>query len=55
MGQSKIDFEKEQEAGFANFEYWQTLFHTDEKTIQHPQPGYGKGGFVVIKGIKVYV
>lgn len=40
------------QAGFQNFSYWQTLLNTDENTIGQPQPGYGKGSFVVIKGIK---
>ena len=40
------------QVGFQNFSYWQTLLNTDENTIEQPQPGYGKGSFIVIKGIK---
>ncbi|MDX2049002.1 MAG: class I SAM-dependent methyltransferase [Chitinophagaceae bacterium] len=40
------------QAGFQNFSYWQTLLNADENVIEQPQPGYGKGSFVVIKGIK---
>ncbi len=40
------------QAGFQNFSYWQTLLNADENVIEQPQPGYGKGSFVVIKGIE---
>jgi len=44
--------ERLSQAGFQNFSYWQTLLNADDNTIEQPQPGYGKGSFVVIKGIK---
>lgn len=37
--------------GFGEFEYWQTLITASEKEPEEPQPGYGKGGFVVIKAV----
>lgn len=40
------------ESNFNNFRYYQTLINIDEKTIEIPQKGYGKGGFVVIKANK---
>ena len=40
------------QAGFQNLYYWQTLINTNENMIEQPQTGYGKGSFVVIKGIK---
>lgn len=40
-------------SGFNNFSYWETLIHPDEKNIEQPQPGYGKGSFVVIKANKM--
>ncbi|MBK7695632.1 MAG: class I SAM-dependent methyltransferase [Saprospiraceae bacterium] len=40
-------------AGFNNFNYWQTLFHPEENKIEEPQASFGKGGFVVIKAIKI--
>jgi len=41
------------QAGFQNFSYWQTLLNTGENAIEQPQPGYGKGSFVIIKSIKI--
>ena len=38
-------------AGFGKFEYWQTLITASEEEPEEPQPGYGEGGFVVIKSI----
>jgi len=37
------------EAGFTTFEYWQTLITASEEEPEEPEPGYGQGGFVVIK------
>jgi len=39
------------EAGFGGFQYWQTLITASEQEPEEPQPGFGKGGFVVIKAI----
>lgn len=41
-----------QQAGFTNFDYWQTLF-TDKEELTEPLPGFGKGGFVVIRSQKI--
>ncbi|NJO25351.1 MAG: hypothetical protein HC867_05590 [Bacteroidia bacterium] len=41
-----------QEAGFTGFEYWQTLFTSKEELID-PLPGFGKGGFAVIRSQKI--
>lgn len=41
-----------QASGFAEFDYWQTLFGTKEK-ITEPQPGFGNGSFVVIRSQKM--
>lgn len=41
-----------QQAGFTNFEYWQTLF-SDKEELTDPLPGFGKGGFVVIRSQKI--
>ncbi|MGM0737702.1 MAG: class I SAM-dependent methyltransferase [Bacteroidota bacterium] len=38
-------------AGFGKFEYWQTLITVSEEEPEEPQPGYGEGGFVVIKSV----
>jgi len=38
-------------AGFEDFEYWQTLITASEEESEEPQPGYGEGGFVVIKAV----
>lgn len=40
--------------GFSRFTYYQTVFHLPEKinSIEKPRKGFGKGGFVVIKGKK---
>jgi ubiquinone/menaquinone biosynthesis C-methylase UbiE len=40
-------------SGFGNFSFWQTIIHPQENQIEKPQPGYGKGSFVVIKSIKI--
>lgn len=40
------------DAGFSKFNYWQTLEHSESNTVEEPQHGYGKGGFVVIEAIK---
>ena len=37
------------EAGFGEFEYWQTLITASETEVEVPRKGYGEGGFVVIK------
>lgn len=37
----------------SNFSYWQTLLNTGENAIEQPEPGYGKGIFVIIKSIKI--
>lgn len=37
--------------GFGDFEYWQTLITASEEEPEEPQPGYGEGGFVVIKAL----
>lgn len=39
------------EAGFGSFEYWQTLITASEEEPEEQQPGYGQGGFVVIKAV----
>lgn len=39
------------DAGFGEFEYWQTLNKVSETVIEKPKKGYGKGGFVVIKSV----
>lgn len=41
-----------QKAGFSDFQYRQTIFAYQNETIQPVEPGFGKGSFVVIKGIK---
>ena len=41
-----------EQAGFTQFEYWQTLFSSDEQ-ITEPQPGFGNGSFVVIRSQKM--
>jgi len=38
---------------FGNFSYWQTIIHPEENQIEQPQPGFGKGSFVIIKSIKI--
>lgn len=38
-------------AGFEPTKYWQTLITASETDPEEPQPGYGKGGFVVIKSV----
>ncbi|MBI5857740.1 MAG: class I SAM-dependent methyltransferase [Sphingobacteriales bacterium] len=42
-----------QQAGFSHFEYCQTLVGDNETVEEEPMPGYGKGGFVVIKAGKI--
>jgi hypothetical protein len=39
-------------SNFKEFNYWQTLFNISSERLEEPQPGYGKGGFVVISAIK---
>ena len=41
--------------GFSRFSYYQTLFKLPNKidSIEKPQKGFGKGGFVVIAGKKI--
>ena len=41
-------------AGFSNFLYYQTIFNYPDKlnTVEKPQEGFGKGGFVVISAAK---
>lgn len=41
-----------QNAGFSDFHYRQTIFSYQNETIQPVKPGFGRGSFVVIKGIK---
>lgn len=41
-----------QQAGFTTFEYWQTLY-TDKEELAEPLPGFGKGGFVIIRSQKI--
>ena len=50
---SKVESEMKS-AGFKKLEFLQTLFHTLEniETVERPLPGYGKGSYVLIKGIK---
>lgn len=40
-------------SGFGNFTFWQTLFVPNENRIEQPEPGFGKGSFVVLKSIKI--
>jgi len=40
-------------ANFRDFTFYQTLMIPEAKKIEEPQVGYGKGGFVVIKAIKM--
>ncbi len=44
-----------EEVGFSKFSFVQTLFDLPEtlSDIQYPEMGYGKGGFVVVKGESV--
>lgn len=41
------------QSDFQNFQYWQTLTSINDKEIEKPVTGYGKGSFVVIKANKV--
>ena len=38
-----------EQVGFEEFQYWQTLITASEEEPEEPIPGYGRGGFVVIK------
>jgi len=38
--------------GFKDIEFCQTLVNPNPVTVEKPQPGYGKGSFVVIKGVR---
>lgn len=40
-------------ANFRDFTFYQTLIRSEVKKVEKPQTGYGKGGFVVIKAIKM--
>lgn len=40
-------------ANFRDFTFYQTLMRFEVKKVEKPQTGYGKGGFVVIKAIKM--
>lgn len=40
-----------EEAGFGNFEYWQTLITASEEEPEDPKQGFGEGGFVVVKAV----
>ena len=40
------------QAGFGNFEYWQTLIKENSDQIEQPKKGFGEGSFVVIKAQK---
>lgn len=40
-------------SGFDHFQYWQTILYPELKEVEQPQAYYGKGGFVVIKAIKI--
>lgn len=44
-----------EKAYFSNFSYYQTLYNLPDKikSVQRPQKGFGKGGFVVIRGEKI--
>ena len=60
-GQAKFFNVKEvtnllENAGFSRFSYYQTLYKLPSKvkSIQKPQKGFGKGGFVVVAGEKIY-
>ena len=41
-----------QNAGFSGFDYRQTVFSYQNETVQPVETGFGRGGFVVVKGIK---
>jgi ubiquinone/menaquinone biosynthesis C-methylase UbiE len=41
-----------EQAGFGEFEYWQTLFKENSTQVEQPREGFGKGSFVVIKARK---
>lgn len=40
------------DAGFHNFQYWQTLTSIKNEKEELPQTGFGKGSFIVIKATK---
>ena len=37
---------------FYDFVFYQTIINPNKKVIEKPQPGYGKGSFVVVKAVK---
>jgi len=39
-------------SNFHNFSFYQTLINLNNKEVETPQKGYGKGSFVIIKAIK---
>jgi len=39
-------------SNFHNFSFYQTLINPNNKEVETPQKGYGKGSFVIIKAIK---
>lgn len=39
--------------GFGDFEFWQTLITASETEPEEPRPGFGDGGFVAIKAVKI--
>jgi len=43
-----------QSAGFKNLSFCQTVFqHTaEDEQVEKPEPGYGKGSFVVVRAEK---
>jgi len=43
------------QAGFGRFFYYQTLFDLPERLnrVEKPQPGFGRGGFVVVRARKI--
>lgn len=40
-------------ASFGNMSFWQTLISPYDNTLDQPQPGYGKGSFVVINAVRI--
>lgn len=41
-----------EDAGFSNFQYWQTLTRANETEPEQQQLGYGRGSFIVIKATR---